>query len=110
MTNEPVILECELSRTPRDKIQWFKDGKALPSRLSSRIKVEELENGKVHRIIFSPLTEEDLGVYSVKVENLTSEARLDMKSELLITVNRAHTESRFYYSLFYFSTEVIFNY
>ncbi|RTG81358.1 uncharacterized protein DC041_0003213 [Schistosoma bovis] len=79
VTNEPVILECELSRTPRDKIQWFKDGKALPSRLSSRIKVEELENGKVHRIIFSPLTEEDLGVYSVKVENLTSEARVDMK-------------------------------
>uniref|UniRef100_A0A5K4F5G0 Titin n=1 Tax=Schistosoma mansoni TaxID=6183 RepID=A0A5K4F5G0_SCHMA len=80
VTNEPVILECELSRTPRDKIQWFKDGKALPSRLSSRIKVEELENGKVHRIIFSPLTEEDLGYYSVKVENLTSEARVDMKS------------------------------
>ncbi|CAH8650314.1 unnamed protein product [Schistosoma haematobium] len=79
VTNEPVILECELSRTPREKIQWFKDGKALPSRLSSRIKVEELENGKVHRIIFSPLTEEDLGVYSVKVENLTSEARVDMK-------------------------------
>ncbi|VDO92469.1 unnamed protein product [Schistosoma mattheei] len=79
VTNEPVILECQLSRTPREKIQWFKDGKALPSRLSSRIKVEELENGKVHRIIFSPLTEEDLGVYSVKVENLTSEARVDMK-------------------------------
>ncbi|CAH8628965.1 unnamed protein product [Schistosoma margrebowiei] len=79
VTNEPVILECELSRTPRDKIQWFKDGKALPSKLSSRIKVEELENGKVHRIIFSPLAEEDLGVYSVKVENLTSEARVDMK-------------------------------
>ncbi|CAH8293327.1 unnamed protein product, partial [Schistosoma turkestanicum] len=80
VTNEPVILECELSRTPRDKIQWFKDGKALPSRLPSRIKVEELENGKVHRITFSPLTDEDLGVYSVKVENLTNEARVDMKS------------------------------
>ncbi|KAK4474302.1 hypothetical protein MN116_000353, partial [Schistosoma mekongi] len=79
MTSEPIILECELSRTPREKIQWLKDGKTLASRLPTRMRIEELENGKVHRITFSPLTEEDLGVYSVKVENLSSEARVDMK-------------------------------
>ncbi|CAH8289010.1 unnamed protein product, partial [Heterobilharzia americana] len=78
LTSGPVSLECELSRAPREKMQWFRDGKTL-SRLPDRIKVEELEDGKIHRIVFHPLTDEDLGVYSVKVENLTSEARLEMK-------------------------------
>ncbi|VDP55886.1 unnamed protein product, partial [Schistosoma curassoni] len=78
VTNEPVILECELSRTPRDKVQWLKDGKPI-GRLPDRVTIEELENGKIHRVKFTSLMDDDLGVYSLRVEKLSSECRLDMK-------------------------------
>ncbi|VDO88852.1 unnamed protein product [Schistosoma mattheei] len=78
VTNEPVILECELSRTPRDKVQWLKDGKPI-GRLPDCVTIEELENGKIHRVKFTSLMDDDLGVYSLRVEKLSSECRLDMK-------------------------------
>ncbi|VDQ10547.1 unnamed protein product [Trichobilharzia regenti] len=81
LSGEPVTLECELSRASREKVQWLKDGKVL-SRLPDRIKIEELDNGKVHRIVFNPISEDDLGVYSIRVEKLSSQATLDMKSML----------------------------
>ncbi|CAH8289038.1 unnamed protein product [Heterobilharzia americana] len=91
LTSGPVSLECELSRAPREKMQWFRDGKTL-SRLPDRIKVEELEDGKIHRIVFHPLTDEDLGVYSVKVENLTSEARLEMKIKPTLKLSESFSD------------------
>lgn len=78
VTGEPVVLECELSRAPRDKVQWLKDGKPL-GRLPDRVRVEEDADGRVHRLVFSPLQDDDLGVYTIRVEKLSSEARVDMK-------------------------------
>ncbi|VDQ07737.1 unnamed protein product [Trichobilharzia regenti] len=75
---EPVMLECELSRSPRDKVQWLKDVKPL-NLLSKRISVEESDDGRIHRIKFPTLTDDDLGVYTIKVEKLSSEAKLTMK-------------------------------
>ncbi|OON14170.1 immunoglobulin domain protein [Opisthorchis viverrini] len=79
-TEQPVVVECELSRTPQGKVQWLKDGKPL-SRLPDRVRIEEDSNGTVHRLVFHPLTEEDLGVYTIKADKISSEARVDMKSE-----------------------------
>lgn len=78
---EPVVLECELSRSPRDKVQWLKDGKPL-GRLPSRIKVEEDVKSTVHRLVFTQLTDDDLGVYTIRVEKLESQGRIDMKGEI----------------------------
>ncbi|KAF5393987.1 Immunoglobulin I-set domain protein, partial [Paragonimus heterotremus] len=78
VTGEPVVLECELSRAARDKVQWLKDGKPL-GRVPDRIRVEEDAGGRVHRLVFSPLQEEDLGVYTIRVDKLSSEARVDMR-------------------------------
>ncbi|KAF8563128.1 hypothetical protein P879_12048, partial [Paragonimus westermani] len=78
VTGEPVVLECELSRAARDKVQWLKDGKPL-GRVPDRVRVEEDAGGRVHRLVFSPLQEEDLGVYTIRVDKLSSEARVDMR-------------------------------
>ncbi|CAI2737256.1 unnamed protein product [Dicrocoelium dendriticum] len=78
VTGEPVVLECELSRAPRDKVQWLKDGKPL-GRTPDRVRVEEASDGRVHRIVFSALEDGDLGVYTIRVNGLSSEARVDMK-------------------------------
>ena len=80
LTDQPVVLECELSRAPKDKVQWLKDGKPL-SRLPAHVRVEEDANGTVHRLIFDKLQDDDLATYSIKADKLTGEARVDMKSE-----------------------------
>lgn len=72
------MLECELSRAPIDKVEWLKDGKPL-GRPSKRMVVEQDNKGTVHRITFTSVTDEDLGVYTIRVEKLTSESRLEMK-------------------------------
>ncbi|OON23522.1 hypothetical protein X801_00573 [Opisthorchis viverrini] len=78
VSDGPVILECELSRAPRDKVHWLKEGKPL-GRLPDRIRVEDDANGTIQRLAFQSLQDDDLGVYTIKVEKLSSEARLDMK-------------------------------
>ncbi|THD17988.1 Titin [Fasciola hepatica] len=76
---EPVVLECELSRKPREKVQWLKDGKPLSSRLPDHMRVEEDANGTVHRVIFTSLQDEDLGQYTIRVEKLSGDARVDLR-------------------------------
>lgn len=76
-----VCLECEISRASRDKVQWFKDDKPLDCLTNKQMIIEELENGTTHRLIIRPLVEENLGLYSIKIEELRCEARVDMKSE-----------------------------
>lgn len=78
--SEPIVLECELSRVPREKVQWLKDGKPL-GRVPDRVRVEEDKKGTVHRIVFKTLEEEDLGTYTIRVEKLSSEAHVEMKGE-----------------------------
>lgn len=77
--NEPVVLECELSRKPREKVQWLKDGKPLSSRLPDRMRVEEEASGMVHRLVITSLHDEDLGQYTIRVEKLSGDARVDLR-------------------------------
>ncbi|KAM3181520.1 hypothetical protein ACTXT7_014207 [Hymenolepis weldensis] len=76
---EPIVLECELSRKPRDSVKWLKNGKALPSRLPSNITIDEKSGSTVHSISISKVTEEDLGEYTVQVESISSTGKLDMQ-------------------------------
>ncbi|TGZ75266.1 hypothetical protein CRM22_000479, partial [Opisthorchis felineus] len=78
VTEKPVVIECEFSRAPREKVQWLKDGKPL-GRAPERVRVEEDADGTVHRLFFQPLQDEDLGTYAIKVEKLVSEANVDMR-------------------------------
>ena len=78
--SEPVVLECELSRAPREKVEWLKNGKPL-GRVPDRVRVEEDKNGTVHRIVFKTLDDEDLGTYTIRAEKLSSEAHVEMKGE-----------------------------
>jgi len=79
---EPVTLECELSRRPKDNVKWLKDGKALPSRLPTRMRIEDGKSSTIHRIVFTSLTEEDLGQYTAQVEKLSTTGKIEMKGEL----------------------------
>lgn len=76
---EPIILECELSRKPKDTVKWLKNGKPMPSRLPTNVAIEDDSKSTVHRIIFNSLTDEDLAEYTVQVENIASTGRVDMK-------------------------------
>nr|VZI40615.1 unnamed protein product [Spirometra erinaceieuropaei] len=76
---EPVSLECELSRRPREPVKWLKDGKPLPMRLPTHIAIEEDKGSTVHRINFAKLTDEDLGQYTIQVENIASTGGVQMR-------------------------------
>jgi hypothetical protein len=82
---EPVVLECELSRAPGEKVQWLKNDKPLV-RIPDHVRVEEDKNGTVHRIVFKRLEEEDLATYRIEVGKLSSEAHVEMKGKRLIVV------------------------
>ncbi|VDD78957.1 unnamed protein product, partial [Mesocestoides corti] len=77
--DEPVILECELSRKPREQPKWLRNGKPLPSRLPKGVSVEEDKQSTIHRITFTELTEEDLGEYTLQVEKIASTGGVEMK-------------------------------
>ena len=79
---EPIILECELSRKPRESVKWLKNGKALPPRLPSHITIDEKSGSTVHSVSFTKITEEDLGEYTIQVENISSTGKLDMQGTL----------------------------
>ncbi len=51
------------------------------------MKIEEEQSSIVHRIVFTSVTEEDLGEYSAVVENVTSTGKLSMKSKLGFVLN-----------------------
>ncbi len=79
--SEPVVLECELSRRPTEELKWLRSGKPLPSRLPKHVSVDELKGKTVHRLTLTEVTEEELGEYTVQVENIASTGKLDMKGE-----------------------------
>lgn len=80
---KPIILECELSKRPKENVRWFKNGKPLPPRLPSHVSVED-ENGQtIHRIKFTNLTDDDLGEYSAKVENISTVGSVEMNCKCL---------------------------
>lgn len=81
---KPVVLECELSRKPKEPVKWLHNGKPLPSRLPKGVTVEEEKQSTIHRITFTELTEDDLGEYTVQVEKIASTGGVEMKSECIV--------------------------
>lgn len=81
---EPVVLECELSRKPKEPVKWLHNGKALTSRLPKGVTVEEEKQSTIHRIAFTELTEDDLGEYTVQVEKIASTGGVEMKGECIV--------------------------
>ena len=76
---EPTVLECEVTRKPREDVKWLKDGKPLPSRLPSHVTKDEKKGGTVHSLTFDKITDVDLGEYTIQVENIASTGKVDMK-------------------------------
>ena len=76
---KPVVLECELSRKPKEQVKWLHNGKPLPSRLPKGVTVEEEKQSTIHRITFTELTDEDLGEYTAQVEKIASTGGVEMK-------------------------------
>lgn len=76
-----MVLECELSRKPREAVKWLHNGK--PFSVKPRqpgVTVEEDKQSTIHRITFTQLPEEELlGEYTVEVENIASTGGLEMK-------------------------------
>lgn len=62
---DPVTLECTVEGTPELRIKWYKDGKQL---LPSRYYTMSFENN-VASFRIEPVSKEDSGTYSFKVEN-----------------------------------------
>lgn len=62
---DPVTLECTVEGTPELRIRWYKDGKQL---LPSRYYTMSFENN-VASFRIEPVSKEDSGTYSFKVEN-----------------------------------------
>uniref|UniRef100_A0A8B9MNB6 Ig-like domain-containing protein n=1 Tax=Accipiter nisus TaxID=211598 RepID=A0A8B9MNB6_9AVES len=62
---DPVTLECTVAGTPELRIRWYKDGKQL---LPSRYYTMSFENN-VASFRIEPVSKEDSGAYSFKVEN-----------------------------------------
>uniref|UniRef100_A0A663DY31 Ig-like domain-containing protein n=1 Tax=Aquila chrysaetos chrysaetos TaxID=223781 RepID=A0A663DY31_AQUCH len=62
---DPVTLECTVAGTPELRIRWYKDGKQL---LPSRYYTMSFENN-VASFRIEPVSKEDSGTYSFKVEN-----------------------------------------
>ena len=80
----PLVLECQLSRKPREPVKWLRNGKPLTTgRLPKGVSLDEEAQSTVHRLTFAaPLTEEDLlGQYTLQAENISSTANVDMKSK-----------------------------
>lgn len=92
---EPVVLECELSRKPRENVRWLKNGKPLPSRLPSHVKVDEKSGSTVHSVTLDKVTDDDLGEYTVQVEGISSTGKLDMQGRLSL-----HYQLMIYLSVF----------
>lgn len=80
-SEKPVVLECELSRKPKEAVKWLHKGKPLPSRLPKGVTVEEEKQATIHRINFAELTDDDLGDYTLQVENIASTGGVEMKGE-----------------------------
>ncbi len=76
---KPVVLECELSRRPKEDVKWYKNGKPLPSRLPKNVSIDEEKGKTIHRLSLSSIGDDDLGEYSVKVENVSTSCNLEMK-------------------------------
>ncbi len=85
----PVTLECELSRKPKEEPKWLQKGKPLPSErfLPKGMTVESDKGSTVHRVIFTQLTEEQLGEYTLRVENIASTGSVEMKGRLPALLN-----------------------
>lgn len=60
-----MTLECTVAGTPELRIRWYKDGKQL---LPSRYYTMSFENN-VASFRIEPVSKEDSGTYSFKVEN-----------------------------------------
>lgn len=78
---EPIVLECELSKRPKENVRWFRNGKPLPSRLPSHICIENDNEQTVHRITFTNLFDDDIGEYIAKVENVSTVGSMKMESK-----------------------------
>lgn len=79
----PITLECELSRKPKDEPKWLHNGKPLPSTryLPKGVSVEAEKDSTVHRLVFTELTPEQEGEYTLQVENIASTGGVEMKSK-----------------------------
>ncbi|CAH8611752.1 unnamed protein product [Heterobilharzia americana] len=82
---EPIEykLECELSRKPRTMVAWTKDKKPLVIR-SDDERMKLLDQGIVQSIIFTRLTDADVGVYAIQVENISSKCTLEIRAPPII--------------------------
>lgn len=82
--DEPVTLECELSRKPKEQPKWLRNGKPMPSRLPKGVTVEEEKQSTIHRVIFTELTDEDMGEYTLQVEKIISTGSIEMKGKQML--------------------------
>ncbi|VEL18897.1 unnamed protein product [Protopolystoma xenopodis] len=73
----PIVLEAELSRKSKDSVIWLKDGK--PLKTGKKIRLEEAQNGLLHRVILDQISEEDVGVYTIFAEKKSSTGNFDLK-------------------------------
>ncbi|KAF8564968.1 hypothetical protein P879_07292, partial [Paragonimus westermani] len=79
-TGQPTILECELSRTPKEPVRWTKDRKMLTSGTKpTDTHLESDHKETVHRVVLPVLEEERMGTYKIEVEKLSSEAKVEFR-------------------------------
>lgn len=85
---KPVVLECELSRKPREPVKWLHNGKPFGVKPRQQgVTVEEEKQATIHRITFTQLTDEELlGEYTLQVENIASTGGVEMKGESVAAV------------------------
>ncbi|KAF7259349.1 hypothetical protein EG68_03308 [Paragonimus skrjabini miyazakii] len=77
---QPVILECELSRTPKESVRWTKDRKPLTSGTKpTDTHLESDHRETVHRVVLPVLEEELMGTYKMEVEKLSTEAKVEFR-------------------------------
>ncbi|VDP88948.1 unnamed protein product [Echinostoma caproni] len=86
-SDQPYMLECELSRKPRTAVAWTKDGKPfLPPAAEDRVHL--INEGIRQAIVFDRLMDADVGVYAIQVEQLSGQAKLEIKAPPTIPISK----------------------
>jgi hypothetical protein len=71
-----AVFDCEITKESV-KAQWFKDSKAI--RKSDNIDISS--KAGIHKLTIKAATPDDIGQYSIKLADVTSEAKLTIKGK-----------------------------
>lgn len=71
-----AIFDCEITKD-NIKAQWSKDTKII--RKSDNIDITS--KAGIHKLVVKAATADDIGQYSIKLDKMTSEAKLTIKGE-----------------------------